>query len=216
MPFWTIKENWKGQDAFIIGGGHSLRGFDWTLLHRENTIGCNTAFRLGEKVCKICVFGDPRWWEAFKEELQGFKGAVFTNSSCVLKRMPSWVWYVTRFPDGLHKDALGWNGHTGSTAINLAFLLGVKRVYLLGFDMFRTKKHSNWHDEIVSEDATQDSSYVLFRNQNHKWIRAWHKKFRDREIWNVTNESRLEGVPKIPVDEFWSKRKVYWDGEDNG
>ncbi len=69
MPLWKPVKWWDGEDAFIIGGGGSLKSFDWNLLKLENTIGCNNAFQHGVDICKICVFGDVNWFKSFEQEL---------------------------------------------------------------------------------------------------------------------------------------------------
>ena len=208
MPIWTPEELWKGQDAFIIGGGPSLQGFDWSLLHSELTIGCNMAFTLGPQVCKICVFGDNRWWQKFHRDLESFSGVVFTNHPDMLHSSIPWLWTMKRELVGLHRNALGWNGHTGSVAINLALLLGARRVFLLGFDMRRVGDRSNWHEQVICLSATRPHIYRNFVKDFVFIANDWHRKFPDREIWNVTDDSGLpdDVIPWVPVAEFWSRR----------
>jgi len=62
MPTWTPSVIWKGQDAFIIGGGSSLQGFEFSKLVGKNVIGCNDAFRLGVEIVPWCLFGDSSFW----------------------------------------------------------------------------------------------------------------------------------------------------------
>src|SRR5574343_122154 len=206
MPRWSINPVWEGTSCVIIGGGPSLTGFDWSLLVNENTIGCNTAFALGEKICKVCVFGDDRWWKSFQFELSKYKGIVFTNSPQLLNSKIPWLWTVPRESRGLHKNALGWNGNTGASAINLGLLFGAKKIYLLGYDMKRTKQKSNWHDKIIDPNAVKDSVYSKFAQQ-FKFVHSdWKKKFADVEIWNVTNDSGLSQdiFPWMSVKDFVS------------
>jgi hypothetical protein len=213
MPVWTPTEDWKGQDVFIIGGGSSLRGFDWTRLHSELTIGCNTAFTLGSQVCKVCVFGDPAWFEKFKGDLEGYRGKVFTNAPSFLtgplSKIP-WVWTMPRSPRGLHRESLGWNGHTGSIAINLALLLGAKRVFLLGFDMKHIQGKSNWHDYIIRPYAIRPVVYRSFVRDFREIMKGWKQNFSDREIWNVTADSDLPAtmIPWWSPESFWRDRGV--------
>ena len=206
MPPWVPEAVWKNEDVFIIGGGTSLKDFNWSLLENEWTIGCNSAFTLGEKVCKICVFGDARWFEIFAHELKAFKGTVFTNSPQLYKNRLPWLWTMLRESRGLHHHALGWNKNTGATAINLALLLGASRIYLLGFDMaLSLDGKPNWHDrQILKPDA---SIYPKFASNITKYVtRDLLIKWPNVEVWNVTDASTLEPFPKVSVAEFWSKR----------
>lgn len=210
MPVWTPEEVWKDQEVFIIGGGPSLKDFDWTLLHQEYTIGCNTAFTLGEKVCKICVFGDKSWFHVFEEKLSQFKGAVFTNIEAYHHRnhLP-WLWTLRRHMTGLHKDGLGWNGNTGSIAINLALLLGAKKVYLMGYDMQRINDRPNWHDQVIRPNACRPQIYERFVRDFSFVARDWHLKFSDREIINLTDNSGLPPAlfPWVSPGSFWEQRR---------
>ena len=209
MPRWTITPVWKDRDCVIIGGGPSLTNFDWSLLEKENTIGCNTAFILGEKVCKVCVFGDDRWWKKYQFELAKYQGTVFTNCSQLMKTKILWLWAVDREARGLHTDRLGWNGNTGAVAINLAILFGAKRIYLLGFDMKRTLAQSNWHNQIIDKNAVRDTVYLEFARQFKFVHHDWKAKFPNVEIWNVTKDSGLSPdiFPWIDVDAWVESRK---------
>jgi len=205
MPRWIPEKKWNGQDVFIIGGGNSLERFDWKLLKNENTIGCNDAFRHGREICKICIFGDVNWFRTFERELALYKGVVFTNSQSLQKTKLPWLWTMLRKGTGLYEDALGWNGNTGAAAINLALLLGAKRIFLLGFDMHLSKKAmSNWHQNRL--DKPNKNIYSKFLGGFKKLSVDLKKKFPSVEVINITDDSSLNLFPKIGVNEFWKGR----------
>lgn len=210
MPRWKPESVWRDKDVFIIGGGDSLRSFDWTLLEDECTIGCNTAFTLGPKICKICIFGDFKWFDIFQVELTKYatqnKGVVFTNTPKLLDTTLPWLYTMPREMRGLHKQALGWNGNTGASAINLALILGATTVYLLGFDMMLSnEQRPNWHDRLIQKPKA--SVYKDFCKDFGRVASDLGKVFPGREVVNVTDKSNLEVFPKIGVEEFWNSRK---------
>ena len=211
MPRWVPEKIWNDQDCIILGGGNSLRTFDWSLLKSENTIGCNTAFVHGPDVCKICIFGDLRWWKEYQFELSKYSdkgGVVFTNCVQLFASRLPWLWTLTRENRGLHTNALGWNGNTGASAINLAILLGAKRVYLLGFDMQHVDGRSNWHNKILDPNAVRPFVYPQFCTQ-FKWVvKDWKEKFSNVEIYNVTESSGLSQdlIPWLSPKTFWAER----------
>jgi hypothetical protein len=211
MPKWVPERCWDHQDALIIGGGPSLQTLDWSLLKKENTIGCNTAFIHGPEICKICIFGDYRWWVKFEEPLLKYAesgGTVFTNCPKLFNTRLKWLWVTGRKMRGLHDRSLGWNGHTGASAINLAILLGAARIFLLGYDMKHIDGRSNWHDRILDKHLVRPSVYSTFCRQ-FEWVKKdWKAKFPDVEIWNVTSGSGLsnEIIPWLSPDEFWADR----------
>ena len=210
MPYWTPDPVWKDQDVFIIGGGVSLETFDWELLKPDDvfTIGCNDAYLRGPDICNVCFFGDKKWWKKHQHRLETYrasgKGVVFTHCPQLQKDKTSWLWMMSRESRGLHHNALAWNKNTGAGAVNLALLLGARRVFLLGFDMHLTGGRSNWHDNTL--DTPNEKLYP-------KFIKGWERlakdlsiKFPGCEIFNITDNSSLDLFPKIGVDEFWSNR----------
>ncbi len=208
MPVWIPERVWDGRDVYIIGGGKSLEHFDWSLLHNKCTIGCNDAFKFGVKVSKVCIFGDNSGWlDLHREELAKYKGTVFTNAPSLYKTKLKWLWVMQREPSGIHTESLGWNYNTGACAINLAVLLGAKRIFLLGFDMQLINGRSNWHtDNITKPDAT------IYEEKFIPGFKALKKdmdaKYPEIEIVNITDNSSLNLFPKIGVEEFWKERKT--------
>lgn len=203
MPKWIQENKWKDEDVFIIGGGDSLKTFDWNLLKPHLTIGCNDAFRLGKDVCKICIFGDIDWFEFNKKLLEGFGGVVMTNCAQLRNKNIPWLFTIGRRASGLHNDAIGWNKNTGAAAVNLALILGAKNVFLLGFDMMlSTRGKANWHDNNINKPDAE--VYPKFLSGFHFVNRDLRTKFPDSAIINITNNSKLDLFPKINVEEFWS------------
>jgi hypothetical protein len=198
MPLWTPKPVWKKQDVYIIGGGPSLQGFEWGLLRGKHTIGCNSAFTLGADVCNICVFGDAKWFLKYKPELKRYKGLVVTNCTNLKSDPTPWLLYMERKPSGLHTDCLGWNGNTGASAINLALILGAKRVILLGFDMKLGKGNKpNWHDRVIDRPSAE--VYTRFLGGFQDVVRDWGSKFSDRDIVNATPGTALQAFPVVEL-----------------
>jgi hypothetical protein len=213
MPNYVPTPMWEGQEVFIIGGGTSLRGFDWTLLHKEKTIGCNNAFRLGPEVCDVCVFVDRKFIlvgnqprKGFYDELEKFSNPIVTNDTQLQNRKEKWLNWMPRKPRGLHYDALGFNANCAASAINLALLYGASIVYLLGIDMhLDSKGKPNWHNYLIDKPKS-----TVYERMITAYIDVKHdlrKKFPDRKIINVTKDSSLDAFPKLDADEFWNERK---------
>lgn len=217
MPRWFPEEHWKGEDVFIIGGGLSLKvqKFDWSLLKNELTIGCNDAFLLGEEICDICIFGDFDWYEYHYKNLYKFKNPRFTNHNKFFndkKNCPPWLWWMQREPIGFHKESLGWNKNTGALAVNLALILGAKRIYLLGFDMklleeskkFNKHNKVNWHENILNDPSLKAiAAQIEGFKVAFPYLEA---NFPGVEVINITDDSDLNMFPKVGVKEFWSQR----------
>ena len=215
MPKWIPEAMWEGSSAVIIGGGDSLRAFPWHCLLGDMTIGCNVAYKLGADVCRVVIFGDDAFFKQHEKGLMDYGGAVFTNA-CPRKLVrsgnpPDWIYYLRREPKGLHLNALGWNGNTGASAINLAFLFGCPKVYLLGFDMKFRQDKKNWHDEYLPKQKKKRRKKLVdpfpaFVLGFDDVVKDWKTKFADREIINVNDDSALTCFPMMSVADFLKER----------
>lgn len=214
MPRWDPTQMWKDEDVYIIGGGDSLKMFDWDLIRGRKTIGCNSAYILGVEIVKIVIFGDFMWWKNIGERGGTFKGKVVPGTSSygglVVGCCPRlhddpcpWLLKMDRHDrQGLDKTKLGFNGNTGSLAISLALILGARRVLLLGFDMkMGPNNNPNWHD--VRYEAANAQSYPHFCRELKYVARDLPLLYPGVEIWNVTDDSNLECFPKVAIKEHF-------------
>lgn len=163
--------SWKGRRCFIIGGGPSLRNFDFSQLKGELVIAVNRAF---EKVdAAIIISQDARFWGWIETEKLGKDAKRKFNEYKGLK-----VWIQTTwtqgggfpFPEDIHtikstgsremvfnsKNGLPSCTNSGLNALCLAVCLGANPIYLLGFDMKGEKgKAAWWHSgypEVQNEE----------------------------------------------------------------
>ncbi len=193
--------------VFIIGGGPSLRGFNWPVLSSHPVIGCNHAFRLGIDVCDVCVFGDHKFFERFHGELQDYEGPVVTNNRHLYTKQKelSWITCMPYEKFGLHKHALGWNGNTGSVAINLAVHLGFTEILLLGFDMALNKdREPNYHKHVI--DIPSDEAYKRFLKGFRHLKRDLDAKYPEVRVLNLNPDSYLNCFPQMSFNDYMEGR----------
>ncbi len=207
MPRWKPEQKWLNADAYIIGGGDSLRNFNFDLLKDKLTIGCNAAFLKGHEVCKITLMGDIDCFNHFKDKLEKYQsqgGIVFTHIEQLQRSKLPWLWIMSREFYGLHKTVLGWNDNTGFSAINLALILGAKNIYLLGFDMkFGNTGNANWHEEYKYKSKVKSDVFDKFLRHEKRIAADLKNKFAGQNVFNVTDDSNLNIFPKIGTKEFW-------------
>lgn len=204
MPRWDPNPIWQGEDAYVVGGGNSLRHFDWGLIRGRNTIGCNSAYVLGPEIIKIVLFGDSRWWEEIGHKgTESYGGLVVSCSPRLVHSKCPWLLTMERHEKvGLGKTKLGWHGNTGAAAINLALILGAKRVFLLGFDMRMGEGHKpNWHD--LRYEKGKPEVYNRFVHEMRHIPRTLPETFPGCEIINVTDDSELNLFPKVSIAEHF-------------
>ncbi len=136
---------WKGRRCFCVGGGPSLRGFDWSKLQGELTIGINRAFQHFDPT--IIFSMDARLWNWIEK---GIFGASARSRFINYPGIKLWLNAANApFPPDIHTlrcpgtstftasmvDGLGGGCNSGFGALNLAVNLGASPIYLLGYDM---------------------------------------------------------------------------------
>lgn len=209
MPKWDPSSEWEGEDAYIVGGGPSLAHFNWGLIRGKNTIGCNSAYILGVDIVKIVIFADYLWWKKIGEKgTEKYGGRVVGCSDRLKTETCPWLLTMDRHPTAVLSSGrtLSYAGNTGSLALNLALILGARRVFLLGFDMkLGAEKKPNWH--TLRYEGSSPEVYHRFVNE-FRWVAdSFPKVFPGREIWNVTDDSDLPYFPKVsPAVHFAGER----------
>lgn len=203
MPLWTPDQRWTGRDVFIIGGGPSLRGFNFERLRGSATIGCNSAYLLGQPLCNVCLFSDIPWFEKNYAGLSRFKGDVVTHNPDLRAFAEPWLKYVPREDAGVHKDKIGYNTCSGGAAITLALLMGARRVLLLGLDCKPGPDHHknpNWHGKHVE---IPDKEVFLKFDEGFRTIASEYQKvFPGTEIINLGPDSALTCFKQRTADLF--------------
>jgi hypothetical protein len=183
---WTPLPIWKDQDAFLIGGGPSLTGFNFSGLKGRNVIGCNDACFLGFPPLSYCVFGDAGWWQRNREAIQKMPGPFVSNAPSIQHcNLPN-VLKVGRWRDGLQTgNVLGWNYSTGALAMNLAVSLGASRIFLLGYDLRNQDKKSHWHKR--NPNLTKDSSFAKFSRGFNRIAEDLKALYPSISVFNVSD-----------------------------
>jgi hypothetical protein len=200
---WTPEKEWEGQEAVLIGGGSSLRDFDFSTLKGKNTIGCNNAFRLGSEIIKICLFCDATYFHKVKHDLEKFQGRIVSDSPDLAAFKIPWLLKMSRVRWGLTEDQgkIGFNYSTGAEAINLAIILGATKIYLLGYDLCHNEQgKSHWHDKYPK--ITPKDSFNRF-DRGFEQIYKELCRFPQVQVWNVTDgSSKLPLFDRMTFEEF--------------
>ena len=154
---------WKGQRCFIVGGGPSLRGFDFGRLRGERVIAINRAYEFYPEA-DVMFAMDPRLYEWITTGQLGDEARTRFEAFSGIK-----VWMllsgVRDWPGVQFIDSLGMDGLTdsirtglyhgnnsGYAALNLAVALGADPIYLLGYDcMGNGKGGQAWYHDGYPE-----------------------------------------------------------------
>lgn len=199
MPLWEPKPEWQGQDAFLIGGGASIRNFDFSTLQGAHTIGINDAYILGPAVIEFCFFGDSGFFHRRKWDLEKSDIRCFTCAETLLNFTIPWCSFLKKIDAGLGEgNTVAMNWSSGAAAVNLARNLGAKRIFLLGYDMALVNGTSHWHGKQIR--ITEPHSFVRFDKGFKTLWTSLDPLIRsgDLTVYNVTDgSSKLNYFPRI-------------------
>ena len=190
---------WKDQRCFIIGGGESLKDFDFSKLKNELVIGVNRAFEMID--CQVNFAMDHNLYEWLKsgklgpeatKKFENYRGHAVWLDTVGYDYPPGVFILPGSKGSGLSsslKEGIVTCTNSGFGALNLAICLGANPIYLLGFDMkSRDEKQSWWHDGYPN---TQGSKiYKTFINDFNRIVPAL--KERKINVINLNSESALK------------------------
>lgn len=173
-------------------------------IHHKHIIGINNAYELGNWV-NVVFFGDKSWYLKNRMKLAQLPILKVSCSNYFASRAKAGSYEGIKFvlkdakvKFGLSKDPqkIAWNYHSGAAAIDLAIHFGVKRIYLLGFDMCCDSKNiSHWHTEhkTVKEMVKNPAVYVL-KLRPYPVIAKQAKEL-GVEIFNTNPDSAIDAFP---------------------
>ncbi len=154
-------------EAFIIGGGPSLRGFDYALLKDKFTIGINKGFKFFTPTILLCMDvpfyeymtrpvrkrgGDEsllKEWNAcssIKLFMEQRKPYPFTENIQLVKRC-----YEKCLSIDLVNRGIYFGNNTGFSSIMLCAALGFKKIYMLGIDMKIDGYKTHCHEGYIND-----------------------------------------------------------------
>jgi len=225
---WQVPKIWEGGDAWILGGGPSIINqfnipkeiSDKVLLkqlplsayskymepiHDKHVIGINIAYLIGNWI-DIVFFGDKNFYLTHKESLFNFSGLKISCNPEVEKCF--WIKYLAQdkaTPLGIttNPKMVSWNKNSGAAAISLAAHTGVKRIFLLGFDMKLSETNKqHWHSEYKNPQEPLNLRKLPF--QRH--LTGFPSIYKDAknlniQIYNVNSDSAITQFSCINLKE---------------
>tara|TARA_R110001606_G_scaffold277614_1_gene425674 strand:- start:55 stop:855 length:801 start_codon:yes stop_codon:yes gene_type:complete len=204
IEYTTVEKIFKDETVYIIGGGPSLKNFDFRKLIGSKTIAINKAL-LFHSQADVLYWTDSRFYSWHKNEIDNYKGLKFTIKTGgkyttdikILKKGKAF---------GIETDpqTVAHGNNSGYAAINLAYHLGASRIILLGFDMGGNSQSTHFHDGYPAK-AAPDSMY------KEKFIPGFNQlnselKDSSISILNASPSSKLTVFPKITLEQALSFR----------
>lgn len=190
--------SWAGKNVFIVGGGPSLKEFDFDSIRGIGiTLGVNNSAFAASTDALFSL--DSIWCEKMADHCLEFQGEAWCAVKPSFKHWRPGVNYIERIRgDGLSDDPRRVMGLTsGHGAINLAYHQGAKSIYLLGFDMkVGGHQEHHWHAGYAWNHFATEKLYA-------QWARSFEKMLpqlenRGIQVINLNPESQIQCFPKCP------------------
>ncbi|WP_376993378.1 hypothetical protein [Azospirillum himalayense] len=190
-----------GQDVYAIGGGPSLRGFDFGRLRGRRVIACNAA---GYSLpwADVLLFHDNSFFETNRPLIDGWPGLAVTASRAAKAASDRLlrVELVERPDFTVGQPVLKLGASSGHTAVSLAIAMGARRVVLLGYDMRKVDGVTHWHDRYtVADDPYSGVFRDGWRGFNVAALAV------GVEVLNATPGSALDEFRRVNIDDILRK-----------
>lgn len=155
-------KRFTGTNVFIVGGGFSLKNFDFEQLTGKNVIALNSAYKYVDESA-VLYWADVSWGE--KEDTQllnhpsKYKFSSRLNADSLINSNKTGVggchWLKKTGDYGYDPNVNHVRGNnSGANAINFAVNLGAYRIILLGFDMGYIGSKSHFHEHYQISPAS--------------------------------------------------------------
>ena len=204
VKYATIPKLFQDETIYIIGGGPSLKNFNFQQLQGRRTIAINKAVIYHDSA-DVLYWTDGRFYTWFKNEVDSYKGLKFslkpgsqyTHDIQILRKGK---------PYGLEEDpqTLAHGFNSGYAAINLAYHLGAKRIILLGFDMTNDGDETHFHDGY----PTRAAGNKIYTDKFLPGFKQLNSEIKSKgiHILNASPYSKLNIFPKITIEQALSFR----------
>ena len=209
---WRPARMFGGATVVIIAGGpslteaqvarvHAARGRNWQV----RAIAINNGYQIAPWA-DVLYGADHRWWN-WHNMVPGFVGlkvAMKWNAES-----GAWWpgWEGNAHPEILGVAGTGYSGmdfsgnglrrggNSGHQAVNLAVLMGARKILLLGFD-YRTTGGQHWHGQHPIATAADTGPWLRAAR-----VAAPQLAAAGVEVINCTPGSALDAFPQISLDE---------------
>jgi hypothetical protein len=199
MTFTRLERDWINRRVILIGGGPSLKGFDFARLKNSGAVivAINDAV-LHAPFADVAFTIDTLWLEHRRDVLQRFQGeilaAVPDDYACAIERARL-VRRVSAAGLSTRSDTLLCGGNSGFAALGMALMRGAAIVFLLGYDLNEAGHFHGgyeWHSRFGSRHYRQwarEFSVLASRASEPGAI-----------VWNCNPKSAIDAFPFAPME----------------
>ena len=197
------------KECYIIGGGESLKNFDYSKLEGKFTIGINRAMEIYQST--IWYGMDVQFLKMIQEEyISQEKWENFKGIKIFAKPQSGWIFdgdvFLVENSQTISEsieDGIDHGTNSGYGALMLAVALGCKSIFLLGYDM-TVRESPNWHEGYLHQQELR-----IQKTRVERYIKGFETAFPKLtqlgvSVYNCCPDSKLDCFPKVAVDGAFS------------
>lgn len=186
------------EEFIILGTGPSINKFDFRCCNDKISLGCNG----------IGFLYIPDYYLIFDQFAYNKYGHLYEASKSK-KILGSWInsdiydyklWYDLKDSFGFSKSKIFHSKSVGFIALNIAYIMGARKIYLIGIDGYNQKKihfHEDSEDIIqkVNNDWTEEKKELFIKSFSYA-LKILNKE--GIELINYSTDSILnEIIPTV-------------------
>jgi len=201
------------EKCFIIAGGPSLEGFDFSALDSYFTIAINRCFMYFNPSCMYMMdikffrwVSSPKYDPVMNRKWIEFPGKKYLLGPARKRKFDlKGATIVPRLESKTLSFDLGKGIYPGNNsgfgALMLAIALGFKEIYLLGYDMKCSENKIHWHEGYSGQKV--DRLDTRLKNKFILPFIDFRSIIKDNNIkvYNCNLDSGLEVFPKLSIEE---------------
>ncbi len=206
---WRITEEWKGETVFVVCGGPSVAHQRPHRLEGRKVIVVNSSYETCP-FAQFLFFGDNRWFQEHQLK-EGFKAFVARGGRVVTVSQPAGGPYLLKLrritptcdANGITTTRVGLSSQKTSAqgAINLAAMLGAKRIVLLGLDGRRSDTGLS-HHHTPHKWPTKPGDSTWERQRTQLRFAVAPLRAMGIEVFNTCSYSTFRYWPFAPLESF--------------
>jgi hypothetical protein len=232
---------YRDRSAFLLASGPSFASLNYSLLHEPGvlTIGLNNSVKTFRPNLWVCV-DDPDhfirsvWLDPtllkFAPDYQAdkfiFNSDEWKFTDLRVRDCPAVVYFKCnehfQANQYLYEDSVNWGNskdYGGGRSVMLAalrilFVLGIRRVYLLGVD-FKMDATTKYHFEQDRSEASITGNNATYPKLN-QWLKELRPLFEERNffVFNCNPESNLKAFDFLSFEEALRRVRCEFDNID--
>lgn len=210
------------KEVYIVGGGASLKGFDFSVLKDVDTIAVNMS-ALDVPDPTYCITADSgilrklqrgrfdsvdTTWVLVTNPNHAsmkWKDGKFTHKSGFVYNL----FVVNILIKNAGTDGIGFTFkdfrtgyNSGFCGFQLAVLLGYKKIHLLGFDLSNSEDRQHYHDRYNNAKTTKDETFKKFRDNFLIALKIIKEKTDIKVISHSPISELNKAIPYIPLKQL--------------